>query len=187
VNPRRLYRCRHDRILAGVASGMAEYLGLDPTVVRILWLLSTLFGGLTILLYIILAFIMPLEPAETGAPGAPGTTGWTGWGPSTGEAGTEPGADAAPATAPGAAPVTGWGAAPVTGWGTSTWHNPPHEHRPGRMGLYLGVMLVVFGTIAMANVLIPGLVGGGLLGAGFLVALGVALLVGATRPNTADR
>jgi hypothetical protein len=55
------------------------------------------------------------------------------------------------------------------------------------MGLYVGVMLVVFGTIAMANVLIPGLVAGGLLGAGFLVALGVALLVGATRPNTADR
>jgi phage shock protein C len=160
VNPRRLYRCRHDRILAGVASGMAEYLGLDPTVVRILWLLSTLFGGLTILLYIILAFIMPLEPAEAG----------------------EPGADAAPGAAADAAP----GAAAATGWG-ATWHNPPHEHRPGRMGLYLGVMLVVFGTVAMANVLIPGLVGGGLLGAGFLVALGVALLVGAARPNTADR
>jgi phage shock protein PspC (stress-responsive transcriptional regulator) len=175
VNPRRLYRCRHDRILAGVASGMAEYLGLDPTVVRILWLLSTLFGGLTILLYIILAFVMPLEPVgEAGAPGAPGAAGWTGWGAPTGEPGTEPGADAAP----GAAPATAWAA---------TWHNPPHEHRPGRMGLYVGVMLVVFGTIAMANVLIPGLVAGGLLGAGFLVALGVALLVGATRPNTADR
>jgi phage shock protein PspC (stress-responsive transcriptional regulator) len=175
VNPRRLYRCRHDRILAGVASGMAEYLGLDPTVVRILWLLSTLFGGLTILLYIILAFVMPLEPVgEAGAPGAPGAAGWTGWGTPTGEPGTEPGADAAP----GAAPATAWAA---------TWHNPPHEHRPGRMGLYVGVMLVVFGTIAMANVLIPGLVAGGLLGAGFLVALGVALLVGATRPNTADR
>lgn len=175
MNPRRLYRCRHDRILAGVASGMAEYLGLDPTVVRILWLLSTLFGGLTILLYIILAFVMPLEPVgEAGAPGAPGAAGWTGWGTPTGEPGTEPGADAAP----GAAPATAWAA---------TWHNPPHEHRPGRMGLYVGVMLVVFGTIAMANVLIPGLVAGGLLGAGFLVALGVALLVGATRPNTADR
>ena len=182
MNPRRLYRCRHDRIIAGVASGMAEYLGLDPTVVRILWILSTLFGGLTILLYIILAFVMPLEPygvaGEAGAPGTTGTPGGTGWGTATGEAGTEPGADAATGTAPTAA----WGTAPTAGW-----HNPTHEHRPGRMGLYVGVMLVVFGAIAMANVLIPGLVAGGLLGAGFLVALGVALLVGATRPSAADR
>ena len=182
MNPRRLYRCRHDRIIAGVASGMAEYLGLDPTVVRILWILSTLLGGLTILLYIILAFVMPLEPygvaGEAGAPGTTGTPGGTGWGTATGEAGTEPGADAAT----GAAPTAAWGTAPTAGW-----HNPTHEHRPGRMGLYVGVMLVVFGAIAMANVLIPGLVAGGLLGAGLLVALGVALLVGATRPSAADR
>ncbi len=64
MNPRRLYRCRHDRQLAGVASGMAEYLGLDPTVVRILWILSVFFGGFTILLYIVLAFVMPLEPTR---------------------------------------------------------------------------------------------------------------------------
>ena len=62
MNPRRLYRCRHDRQLAGVAAGMAEYLDLDPTVVRILWILSAFLGGFTILLYIILAFVMPLEP-----------------------------------------------------------------------------------------------------------------------------
>lgn len=175
MNPRRLSRCRHDRILAGVAAGMAEYLGLDPTVVRILWILSTLFGGVTILLYIILAFVMPLEPAgEAGTAGAAGPAGASGWGSATGEAGTDPGDE------------TVAGAAPATSWGTS-WHNPPVERRPGRMGLYVGVMLVVFGTIAMANVLIPGVVAGGLLGAGFLVALGVALLVGATRTSTADR
>ena len=64
VNPRRLYRCRHDRQLAGVAAGMAEYLDLDPTLVRILWILSVFFGGFTILLYIVLAFVIPLEPAS---------------------------------------------------------------------------------------------------------------------------
>ena len=59
---RRLYRCRHDKILAGVASGVAEYFDLDPSLVRILFLVSTFFGGLGFLLYIAMAIIVPLEP-----------------------------------------------------------------------------------------------------------------------------
>lgn len=59
---RRLYRCRHDRRLAGVAAGVAEYFDLDPTLVRILWFLTILLGGLGLLLYIGLAIIVPLEP-----------------------------------------------------------------------------------------------------------------------------
>jgi phage shock protein C len=59
----RLYRCRHDRRLAGVAAGMAEFFDLDPTLVRLLWFLSIFVtGGLTILLYIGLALIVPNEP-----------------------------------------------------------------------------------------------------------------------------
>ena len=59
----RLYRCRHDRRLAGVAAGMAEFFDLDPTLVRILWFLSIFVtGGITILLYIGLALIVPNEP-----------------------------------------------------------------------------------------------------------------------------
>ena len=69
MNPRRLYRCRHDRQLAGVAAGMAEYFEIDPTLVRVLWLLSIVFGGITILLYIVLAFVIPLEPEVAGGPG----------------------------------------------------------------------------------------------------------------------
>lgn len=59
---RRLYRCRHDRGLAGVAAGVAEFFDLDPTLVRVLWFLSIFVGGLGILLYIGLALIVPLEP-----------------------------------------------------------------------------------------------------------------------------
>ncbi len=61
---RRLYRCRHDRRLAGVAGGVAEFFDLDPTLVRILWFLSIFVGGLGILLYVGLAIIVPLEPAS---------------------------------------------------------------------------------------------------------------------------
>ena len=63
---RRLYRCRHDQQIAGVASGLAEYFDLDPSLVRVLWFLSIFFGGLGLLLYIVMAIIVPLEP-ECGA------------------------------------------------------------------------------------------------------------------------
>jgi phage shock protein C len=59
---RRLYRCRHNRLLAGVAAGVAEFLDLDPTLVRVLWFVSIFFGGISILLYVGLAIIVPLEP-----------------------------------------------------------------------------------------------------------------------------
>ena len=61
---RSLYRCRHDRKLAGVAAGVAEYFDLDPTVVRVVWFLSIFFGGLGIFLYIAMALIVPLEPIQ---------------------------------------------------------------------------------------------------------------------------
>ena len=66
---RRLYRCTHDRMLAGVASGLAEYFDLDPTAVRILWLLSFLLGGLGLFLYIGMAIIVPNEPIVAGEAG----------------------------------------------------------------------------------------------------------------------
>ena len=81
---RRLYRCRHDRRIAGVAAGVAEFFDLDVTLVRILWFLSIFVGGLGILLYIGLALIVPNEPLTedeiaranafgpaTGEPGVP--------------------------------------------------------------------------------------------------------------------
>ena len=51
MNPRRLYRSR-DRMLAGVAGGMAEYMDIDPTVVRILWILVGIASaGFALLVY----------------------------------------------------------------------------------------------------------------------------------------
>ena len=50
-----------DRMVAGVASGLADYFDIDPTIVRILFVLLALFGGgfLGILIYIVLWIIMP--------------------------------------------------------------------------------------------------------------------------------
>lgn len=72
---RRLYRCREDRILAGVASGVAEHFGLDPSLVRLLWLASAVFWGVTIFLYIAMIFIVPLEPLSPEAAAAHAASG----------------------------------------------------------------------------------------------------------------
>lgn len=67
---RRLYRCRDNRVLVGVASGVAEFFDLDPTLVRVLWFISIFFGGVTLAIYIGLAIIMPLEPLSAEAAAA---------------------------------------------------------------------------------------------------------------------
>jgi phage shock protein PspC (stress-responsive transcriptional regulator) len=52
--------CRsNERMLAGVCGGIAEYLGWDPTMVRLGWIILTLLGGSGILIYLILWLVMP--------------------------------------------------------------------------------------------------------------------------------
>ncbi len=58
---KRLQRSRTERMVAGVCGGIAEYLDVDPTLVRLLWVAITLMGGAGVLLYIILWVIMPLN------------------------------------------------------------------------------------------------------------------------------
>ncbi len=59
---KRLYRSRKDKRIAGVCGGIADYLAIDPTLVRILWVLLALAGGPGVLLYIIMAVVIPEEP-----------------------------------------------------------------------------------------------------------------------------
>ena len=58
-----LVRTRDDRMIAGVCGGLARWLGWDPTVVRVLYVLLSIFsaGFPGTIVYIILAFVMPLE------------------------------------------------------------------------------------------------------------------------------
>ena len=66
---KRLYRSRTDRMLAGVLGGVAEYSGLDPSLVRIGYVLVTFFSGCIpgILLYLMVALIVPAAPDTDGA------------------------------------------------------------------------------------------------------------------------
>jgi phage shock protein PspC (stress-responsive transcriptional regulator) len=56
---KRLSRSRIDRRLAGVCGGIARFLGWDPTLVRVLWIVLTLLGGSGILIYLVLWLAMP--------------------------------------------------------------------------------------------------------------------------------
>jgi phage shock protein C len=79
----RLYRSPDDRMLAGVAGGLSEMLDIDPSIVRIVWaVLVPLTGGIALLVYIVMAIVVPEQPAgiESGhvAPPATGTSGPSG-------------------------------------------------------------------------------------------------------------
>ncbi len=70
VVDRKLTRSRHDKKIAGVCGGLGEYMGVDPTLVRLIWLVAVIFGGTGVLAYIIAWIVMPEEP-ETKAVTAP--------------------------------------------------------------------------------------------------------------------
>ncbi len=59
---KRLYKSATDKKLDGVCAGIAEYFDVDPTLIRLLWVLGTIFVGAGIIAYIIAAFIMPRKP-----------------------------------------------------------------------------------------------------------------------------
>ncbi len=58
---RRLTRSESDRMVAGVCSGLGRYLNIDPTIVRLIFVLMFLLGGHGLLVYIILWIVMPSE------------------------------------------------------------------------------------------------------------------------------
>ena len=159
---RRLYRCYHDRKIAGVASGLAEYFDVDPTIVRVLWVASVFFGGVGLLLYIALAIIVPIEPEESALTASPTAD-------ATGEA-------------TGDTPV-----ASPTGW-----QSPPAAHRHasrggnGRTATFVGVVLILFGALALIDAFLPSWADGGrFLWPAFIVGIGAILVVTAVRrePN----
>jgi len=64
-NRKRLCRSKGDRMISGVCGGMGEYFNIDPSFVRIAWVLATLFSvGVGVLIYILLIFILPEESGE---------------------------------------------------------------------------------------------------------------------------
>ena len=61
---KKLYRSVSNRMLAGVCGGIAEYLNVDATVVRVLWAVISLFWFVGIAAYVICLFLIPEEPSN---------------------------------------------------------------------------------------------------------------------------
>lgn len=57
----RLMRTQSDRMIGGVCGGLARYLKLDPVLVRLAFVLLTLFKGIGLVIYLILLILMPLD------------------------------------------------------------------------------------------------------------------------------
>jgi phage shock protein C len=63
MEPKRLYRSNKNKMICGVCGGIAEYLNVDPTIIRLLWvILGAFFLGLVV--YLVAAVIMPVNPQE---------------------------------------------------------------------------------------------------------------------------
>lgn len=61
MNGKRLYRSEYNQMLCGVCAGIAEYFGIDPTLVRLAWVLFCALGGSGVLAYILSVIIIPPE------------------------------------------------------------------------------------------------------------------------------
>jgi phage shock protein C len=193
---RRLYRSADDRIIAGVAAGVADYLDVDPILIRVLWLISIPISGfLTGVAYLIMMVAVPLEPPQWQQPGA-----WQPGGAPVGGAapGTPPGQPAAgtapqdpatagqpqgPATAGQPAPGQAQPAGPAYGWDArwqrraERWERRAErwERRGNSGGLVFGALLIVVGGLFAWHEIDPRL-DLGLLWPVAVIAVGIVLI-----------
>jgi len=65
MEKKRLYRSRTDSVFFGVCGGLGEYFEVDSTIIRIIFVILTIWGGVGVLLYIIAILVMPYEEGET--------------------------------------------------------------------------------------------------------------------------
>lgn len=61
---KRLFRSREDQMICGVCSGIAKYFNIDPTIIRILFVIALFSWGTGVLIYIICSIVVPLEPIK---------------------------------------------------------------------------------------------------------------------------
>ena len=64
MNGKKLYRSDENKMLAGVCGGIAEYFGVDTTLIRLAWVVFSLLGGSGLLAYILAAIIIPRDDSN---------------------------------------------------------------------------------------------------------------------------
>lgn len=77
--PRHLYRSQTNKVIAGVCGGIAEYLNVDPTVVRVAWILLSILPLVPgIIIYIVAWFVIPKHPSQTASQSGSGSVSGAG-------------------------------------------------------------------------------------------------------------
>ena len=61
---KKLYKSRTDQKLDGVCAGIGEFFDVDPTVIRLAWVVFSLLGGSGVLAYIVAALVIPRKPED---------------------------------------------------------------------------------------------------------------------------
>lgn len=189
-------------MLFGVAGGMADWLDIDPAIVRIVWALLIFAGGAGLLLYIVAAIVIPEEPLERAAFPVPmGAT------PAAGAAVVDGGAAGAGVPGDGASgegsptvdgPAAVGGSAMPAGAPPTAWVYPSRQaarearraerraargERQGNGVVILGVILVALGGWLLARMYLP-FFDDRLVGPAFLVVIGIVLVITAlNRPR----
>jgi len=160
----RLYRSRDDRMLAGVAGGLAEYWDADPSLIRLVWALLTIFtGGVALVVYIVMAIVVPEDPGLPAPVEGAGVPTWQ--------------------------PPTDWHAQRAAS--RSAARDARRAARAARSDaprtgtLIVGGALVLFGTWFLLDEYVPGF-RADLFWPLALVALGVLILALAMRPRPED-
>ena len=157
----RLYRSIDDRIIAGVAGGLADYWGTDPSWIRVIWVvLAIMTGGLGLLVYIVMAVVVPQEDIVMASPAPPPSV----------EAPPQPIAAGDPAV-------------PMT---RAAWRAERRAMRdarraargPGSFGMVVGAGLVLIGTWYLLKEYVPGF-DADRIWPFALIGLGVVLLIAA--------
>jgi phage shock protein C len=175
---RRLLRSTRERMWAGVAGGLAEYFEIDPTLMRLLWVVATVVtAGLFVAVYIVMWVIMPLDSDQPGAWREPS-------GAPSGAAEAPPEGDQ-PAGEQAAQEKAGWQTASGgEGWWRpagdyDSWYGYPgpgwRRHHRKRSA---GAVLIVLGLLFLsAQVGLFRWINGGVVWAVVLIVLGMALLM----------
>jgi phage shock protein PspC (stress-responsive transcriptional regulator) len=179
----RLYRSRDDAVIGGVAGGVAKALDLDPSIVRVVWvLLAFLTSGVAGLVYLVMLIVVPQEPLTPQAFGAQPLTG--------GEVGlgtAEAGAPGSPGSLP-AEPASGWSepaVAPLAATPGASRSDARAARRAGRDAggaLVFGVILILVGGYFLIREYVPQ-IDTDIVWPIVVIVVGLLLLFGALRPR----
>jgi len=132
---KKLYRSRRDKVIGGVAGGLADYFDIDVVIIRLLFVLLVLAGGGGVIGYIILWIVVPMEPYTPYTEAKPG-----------------------PQPGPGNNPQSESGTGQPSGSPEQEAQKNAselHNSRKNNTSIVAGIVLIVLGIVFLANHMLP--------------------------------